>query len=136
MNSANLNETFRRQKFEKDHLPDRALEFPDSLPGFTLRTSAIFFQLFQSLPGLNHTLRDELLLRQKFVLWPEEGLDDRRPSTRLDAAWDRSPGEEKDGNQERGSLEKNELQHWMPVHKRAFHCNESQRGSINSRTRY
>ena len=103
-------------------LPDWTLQFPDRLPGFTLRASAILLQLVQSLLGLDHPLCDELLLRQKLVFRPEEGLDDRRPCTGLDAAWDCSPGEEQEGDQERGRLEKNGLQHWMLVLEPAFHC--------------
>ena len=80
---------------KRRNLPNGTLEFPDSLPGFALRASTILFQLVQSLLRLNHALCDELLLCQKLVLWPEEGLDDRRPCAGLDAAWDRSPGEEK-----------------------------------------
>ena len=107
MNSANLDLTLGCQKSKRRrHLPDGTLEFPDCLPGFALRASAILFKLVQGLLGLDHPLCDELLLRQKLVLRPEEGLDDRRPCAGLDAAWDRSPGEEKEGDEERGSLER------------------------------
>ena len=90
---------------KRSDLPDRTLKFPDSLPWFAFRASTILFQLVQGLLSLDHPLCDELFLRQKLVLRPEEGLNDRRPSARLDAAWDRCPGKEEESNQERGSLE-------------------------------
>ena len=88
----------------RNHLPDRTLKFPHSLPRFTLGASTVLFQLVQGLLGLDHPLCDELFLCQKLVLRSEECFDDGCPCTGLDAAWDRCPGEEKEGNQERGSL--------------------------------
>ena len=107
---------------KRRNLPNRTLEFPDSLPGFALRTSTILFQLVQGLLRLNHALCDELLLCEELVLWPgrdveisimttildviildtvfapEKCLDHCCPGARLDAARDGGPGEEEKGD--------------------------------------